>query len=285
MGPTGGRGVWPPTVAVAAGVFLMLGTGAVVTSTSLLAEHDISWAAVNGRILTTVCLVAGAYAWHACVTWSLREATLVCVVTAVLSIAAEAAGLRSAVPFGARYRYHVDLIPRVPGDVPFVVPLMWFVLVYTALVLRRPKRHILRPGFRVVVRDAALLGLYVTATDLFLDPLGTSAGAWTWAEPGAYFGTPLLNYVGWFVVATSIGVVFLSLRPSDSRTVSSDDPGRRIRTLDAMFVGTSLALTALCLAACVIRLRTLVPVLLSILAMAPSWVAWFSSRASLHEHA
>jgi uncharacterized membrane protein len=285
MGSTGERAVWPPTVSVAGAVFLVLVTGAVLTSTSLLTEHDISWAAVNGRLLTTVCLVAGAYAWHACVTWSPREAMRLCFVTAVMSVTAEAAGLRSAVPFGARYHYHVDLLPRVPGDVPLVVPLMWFVLVYTALVLRRPDRRCRRPGFGVVVRDAALLGLYVTATDLFLDPLGTSAAAWTWTEPGGYFGTPLSNYVGWFVVATSIGVVFLSLRPSDSRSVSGDDAGRRIRSLDAMFVGTSLALTALCLAACVIRLRTLVPVLLSILAMAPYWVAWFSSRASLNEHA
>ncbi len=37
--------------------------------------------------------------------------------------------------------------------------------------------------------------------DLFLDPIAVTAGYWVWFVEGTvYYGIPLLNYVGWFVL-------------------------------------------------------------------------------------
>ena len=37
--------------------------------------------------------------------------------------------------------------------------------------------------------------------DLFLDPIAVQAGYWVWFVEGTvYYGIPLLNYVGWFVL-------------------------------------------------------------------------------------
>jgi uncharacterized membrane protein len=37
--------------------------------------------------------------------------------------------------------------------------------------------------------------------DLFIDPIAVAAGYWVWFKPGRiYYGIPLLNYVGWFVL-------------------------------------------------------------------------------------
>lgn len=37
--------------------------------------------------------------------------------------------------------------------------------------------------------------------DLFLDPIAVGAGIWVWLVPGSsYYGIPLLNFVGWFVL-------------------------------------------------------------------------------------
>jgi uncharacterized membrane protein len=163
---------------------------------------------------------------------------------------------------------------------------MWFVLVYTAVVLLLHRVRCGRDGGSLrIARDSALVGLYVTATDLFLDPLGTSAAAWTWIDGGAYFGTPLANYAGWFFVATVIGWVFLSTAPRKARGESGNDPGVQGRRLDWTFGVASLGLTALCLSACVIRLNSVVPVFLSSVVMAPFWVAWFSSMGSSNERA
>jgi putative membrane protein len=37
--------------------------------------------------------------------------------------------------------------------------------------------------------------------DLFIDPVAVAAGYWVWRIPGTvYYGIPLLNFVGWFVL-------------------------------------------------------------------------------------
>ena len=37
--------------------------------------------------------------------------------------------------------------------------------------------------------------------DLFIDPVAVAAGYWVWFVQGTvYYGIPLLNYVGWFVL-------------------------------------------------------------------------------------
>jgi uncharacterized membrane protein len=40
--------------------------------------------------------------------------------------------------------------------------------------------------------------------DLFIDPVAVATGYWVWFVPGEiYFGIPLLNFVGWFVLNVS----------------------------------------------------------------------------------
>lgn len=37
--------------------------------------------------------------------------------------------------------------------------------------------------------------------DLFIDPIAVTVGYWVWLVPGeVYYGIPLLNFVGWFVL-------------------------------------------------------------------------------------
>jgi uncharacterized membrane protein len=45
---------------------------------------------------------------------------------------------------------------------------------------------------------AAILAVLL---DLFIDPVAVAAGYWVWSVPGTvYYGSPLLNFVGWFVL-------------------------------------------------------------------------------------
>jgi putative membrane protein len=46
--------------------------------------------------------------------------------------------------------------------------------------------------------------LAFTAWDLFLDPQMVLWGLWVWDQPGQYFGIPLVNYLGWFLVSALI---------------------------------------------------------------------------------
>jgi putative membrane protein len=49
---------------------------------------------------------------------------------------------------------------------------------------------------------ALLSGLALTAWDLYLDPQMVERNLWIWDQPGAYFGIPLVNFVGWVLVSS-----------------------------------------------------------------------------------
>jgi uncharacterized membrane protein len=67
-------------------------------------------------------------------------------------------------------------------------------------ILARPGKDLLSQpclGWRVPMAT----GIIAVGLDLFIDPLAVVAGYWVWLVPGeVYFGIPLLNFVGWFVL-------------------------------------------------------------------------------------
>jgi uncharacterized membrane protein len=67
-------------------------------------------------------------------------------------------------------------------------------------ILAGPGEEMLRQSslrWRVPLLTAVIAVVF----DLFIDPVAVKAGYWIWFKPGAiYYGIPLLNYVGWFVL-------------------------------------------------------------------------------------
>ena len=52
-------------------------------------------------------------------------------------------------------------------------------------------------------RVPLLTGVIALGLDLFIDPISVLVGYWVWFVPGdVYYGIPLLNFVGWFVLMT-----------------------------------------------------------------------------------
>jgi len=46
-----------------------------------------------------------------------------------------------------------------------------------------------------------IASIIAVVLDLFIDPIAVEAGYWVWTVQGTvYYGIPLLNYVGWFVL-------------------------------------------------------------------------------------
>jgi uncharacterized membrane protein len=165
----------------------------------------------------------------------------------------------------------------LPGEVPLLIPLAWFVLAVTPLVLLRnlPLHRDdgrLRPG-RLLVK-AAHCAVFLTACDLLLDPLATSVGAWTWAVDGGYFGTPHLNTLGWFVVGFATYLTYFGL---SGATGSEDDASPLLFDLIWTLANTGL-LTLACVAAHN-RLGTPVPTLICLSLTVPYWVYWLATIA------
>ena len=123
---------------------------------------------------------------------------------ALLGFTAEIIGVRYGFIFGP-YRYTDVLQPQFL-DTPLVMLSAWMVLVaycrQMLIALKLPR-----------LIEAALAALWMTAIDLVIDPLAANQlGYWRWAQPGGYYGIPLQNFAGWFVVSFTIFIMF-SQRP------------------------------------------------------------------------
>jgi uncharacterized membrane protein len=79
---------------------------------------------------------------------------------------------------------------------PIAIGIGWAVIIYTAMATSD------KLGLPVKIRPfmAALLALNI---DLSMDAIAIREGFWTWGEYGLWFGVPLGNFFGWFVVVSS----------------------------------------------------------------------------------
>lgn len=118
------------------------------------------------------------------------------VLAAIIGLAAEVVGAQTGLIFSS-YSYTEALEPRLLG-VPIVMASAWMVLVgYVREMLAR----LALPASAEIVIAAA----WMTAIDLLIDPLAAGAlGYWRWLAPGAYYGIPARNFVGWFIVSLLI---------------------------------------------------------------------------------
>jgi uncharacterized membrane protein len=170
----------------------------------------------EGRRLLTIWSVVAFFAFstlHALASHTFRAAAAVVAVCVGGGFLAEAIGSRTGIPFG-NYDYTATLGWRVLG-VPVVVPLAWAMMGWPSLLAAR---RLFGSGVRVAVFGALIL----TAWDLMLDPQMVGAGHWIWrATPGPWLnGIPLVNSLGWFVVATVMIAALDRLVPRSAFTGS-----------------------------------------------------------------
>ena len=104
-----------------------------------------------------------------------------------------------------RYVYNVSDFLVTLGDVPLVIGFGWAAIIYSGLqvasALGLPDR--VRPFF---------VGLYALHIDLAIDAIAIRVPFWSWTPPGIWFGVPLGNFMGWFLVATLFAAAWVGLR-------------------------------------------------------------------------
>lgn len=165
----------------------------------------------------------------------------------ILTIGAEMFGVATGLLFG-NYSYTEQLGPLVLGLVPLAIPVAWLMMLYPSYAiagfLLSPRSNDFSrypPATTEVVTTealprsndfsrylrAALAALAMTAWDLSLDPRMVRDGNWIWHDGGPYFGIPLSNFIGWFITALAIYLVWQVIdrrrvdtapHPSASRT-------------------------------------------------------------------
>jgi len=135
--------------------------------------------------------------------------------SAVVSWIYEQAGVATGLVFGA-YHYTGYLGARL-GDVPLLIPLAWFMMIYPSYVISNlaiERRATGTPqGVARLVRLAAVSAVVMTLWDLVIDPIlsGPSVRAWVWEAGGPYFGIPIQNYAGWLLTTFTVYLANASL--------------------------------------------------------------------------
>ena len=173
---------------------------------------------VRGYGDTTVAMVVSSLVmFAACLSSALhllgtRATVRFVVVAVVFGWFAEQMGSSRGWFFGS-YDYTDVLGPRI-GDVPFIIPLMWFALTYIGYVManlivwRAPVDG--SPRILDAVVMSLLAAMLVTAYDLGADPYMVFVlKAWIMTKKdGAWFGETVQGFVGWTVVGFCIVMVF-----------------------------------------------------------------------------
>lgn len=163
---------------------------------------------------------------HALETLGKQKTVIFFSITLFFGFISEYLGVVHGLFFG-RFVYH-EYTNMILGAVPWQTPLSWSVIIYicyctTNLFLkgfggRKPNlKNSLWYPFCLMLLLSSLDGIAAMNIDMILDPccVNVPTPSWTWAEPGAYFGIPISNFIGWFMVtffATLIFRTYESLR-------------------------------------------------------------------------
>lgn len=131
-----------------------------------------------------------------------------------ISLSSELLGTSTGFPFGD-YSYLSGLGYKIAGLVPFTIPLSWFYLGLSSYLLARSglsalaARRAQSLGWVGNIVAVGLGALLLTSWDFVLDPAmsQTALPFWYWHQPGAFFGMPYQNFVGWL----STGAVFMTV--------------------------------------------------------------------------
>lgn len=121
----------------------------------------------------------------------------------IIAYVLEEIGVHTGIVYG-RYYFTPLMGPKL-DVIPIAIVCVWASLIYIAWVVTNllidgspiPTRH----SPRLIILRAVVGALVVTTFDLIADPIAVANGWWVWLDGGAYFGVPIHNYVGWFIVA------------------------------------------------------------------------------------
>jgi len=191
-----------------AGLVLVLPHPEFVASLPPVGQAAFGWSMAGGGV-AYMLLGAAAVALYAYRTLGPWHCASFLVPSVALSLGSELLGTSTGFPFG-EYRYLSGLGYKIAGLVPFTIPLSWFYVGFAAYVIARAA--LAAQGVRGWWQAAGSIGLgalLLTFWDFVLDPAmsQTTMQFWVWEQPGAFFGMPYQNFLGWF----GTGVVFMTV--------------------------------------------------------------------------
>lgn len=141
--------------------------------------------------------------------YGIKNILIFFLITWLVSHSFEALSIRTGFPFG-HYVYDKLIGPRIL-DVPLIIMPGYFGTGYASWIVA----HILLNQYDTKLSGKQIFIVPFVATfimvmwDVCMDPLSSTIDSlWVWRDGGAYFGVPLQNYFGWFLVVYIIFQLF-----------------------------------------------------------------------------
>ena len=211
---------------------------AIGVAFALWTAHSYSTQSVI--LVVASLMLAGSSLWSCRVLLGGRAAWIFLACAVALGWFAEQMGSSLGWFFG-KYSYTDVLGPRL-GDVPIVIPLMWFGLchigfVMASMVLWRQPVPPADSGWQAGALTAALAAMIVTAFDLGADPYFVyQLKAWIMEKKdGWWFGETVVGFAGWMLVGFTIVAAFQAIaRP---RLAAAATPARAAWAPIAVYAG------------------------------------------------
>ncbi len=126
------------------------------------------------------------------------------ILTYIISTIAEVVSLKTRINFfGVPYRYHHNSV-YFPSNIwlfgvyPIEVTLAWVIFKYLSFCLAM---LIIEAFSLPSIIGVFLTPLILVSVDLVLDPISVNINRmWEWGAKGRYFGIPIQNFIGWYMV-------------------------------------------------------------------------------------
>jgi len=176
------------------GILIVIPNAELLVSLSAAGETVMQWSMAGGGVVYMIFGALGVFLY------AYRTS---------ISLTSELLGTSTGFPFGG-YSYLSGLGYRISGLVPFTIPLSWFYVGCVSYVLARAGLQVdKKPSLFRQIGAIVLGALLLTSWDFVLDPAmsQTSLPFWYWHEPGAFFGMPYQNFVGWM----GTGALFMTV--------------------------------------------------------------------------
>jgi len=130
-----------------------------------------------------------------------RRGLTALLVLSALPLLVEAYAVWTGFPYG-EFHYSEQLGYTVLGLVPVSVSFAYTPILLGAMAVAS------RFSDRSLAKYALVSSLVNVSIDLVIDPGAVSAGFWEWTRPGAYYGVPLINFLGWIVTGFIYAALF-----------------------------------------------------------------------------
>lgn len=197
----------------------------VITIYLVATLFSAAWHGAVAELFLPIILVLAIFIsafLHGTERYGIKNILIFFIITWLVSHFFEALSIQTGFPFG-HYYYDKLAGPRL-FEVPLIIMFAYFGTGYASWILA----HILLGQYATKLAGKQLFIVPLIAAfimvmwDLCMDPLASTVySLWVWKDGGLYFGVPLQNYFGWFLVIYVIYQVFaLYISKNDVMAIS-----------------------------------------------------------------